>query len=110
MNEQNTLDALVDANERLRQENARLKADLEKADKKCEEFKHRTSGYGKIIAALDTTDCYGVLIPLADNPNSTVMQIRSAYYNMTGAGLHERLAKLEAAAKSAPRHGEVIHG
>ena len=110
MNEQNTLDALVDANERLRQENARLKADLEKSDRKCEEFKRRISGYGKIIAALDTTDCYGVLIPLADNPNSTVMQIRSAYYNMTGAGLHERLAKLEDSAKSAPRHGEVNHG
>ena len=110
MNEQKTLDALADADERLRQENARLKADLEKTDRKCEEFKQRNSAYIKVIAALDTTDCYGVLISWASNPNATVMQIRAGYYNMTGAGLHERLSALEAAAKSAPRHEEVSHG
>jgi len=91
--------ALLDANERLRKENEKLRVELEKMTARFNESSVNALAYLKIVAALDTTDCYGILVPYAKDPNSTVQGIRANYFNMTPQGLAERLGRLETAAK-----------
>lgn len=91
--------ALLDANERLRKENEKLRVELEKTTVRLNESSVNAQAFLKIVAALDTTDCYGILVPYARDPNSTVQGIRANYFPMTPQGIAERIGKLEAAAK-----------
>lgn len=93
-------DAILDANERLRAENKALQAALKKSNSDLEYWRKHASAFMQIVAAIDTTDTYGMLIPAAMQPDCSTMQLRACYYNMSNPGISNRLAKLEAAGKA----------
>ena len=90
-------DALLDANQRLRQENAALQAELDKTKKELVQQTVRAAAWMKTAAACDGEDLYGAVYIEAMRPNAEQHTLRQFYLSLTNEGLSGRIAKLEAA-------------